>query len=470
MLRWSYQKDSSISTGADAAWVDQVVYTQILPPVITSANTLNLEQGVYYSYPIIATNSPTSYSPEAGVVPGMSLNQVTGVYSGTPSVAGSFAITLGASNAAGTGVLGITVNVRVAFADALDNFAQSFSRGGYGNWFGQQSVTQVGGDAAQSADINDGENCSFYTQVTGPLNLSFWWKTECEATNDYLVLEDYDGFTTVERGRISASTNWTPVNVTLPSGPRIIRWKYVKNGSVSAGADAGWVDGIAFGPAVPVIASPSSLSGPVGYPLNYDILATNSPTSYDQTGTLPPGMFFSPTIHLITGFPNQAGVWTVAVSATNGAGTTLQNVTLYIAGSRVAWNLANNLTGANALALADPDGDNLVNLLEMALARNPNARDNGFQPVDLDPVTKRMRARFRFNRRLADVTYYVETSPDAVTWTPIFTGSNFSWVTTPGTTLIDTFITDMTYDLEVIDVTVASGTAQKFMRMRIVEQ
>lgn len=100
--------------------------------------------------------------------------------------------------------------------------------------------------------------------MTGPLNLSFWWKTDCEATNDYQILEDYDGFTTVERGRISGSTNWTQVNVSLPSGTRIIRWKHLKNNRISTGADAGWVDGILFGPAVPVITSASSFSRTVG--------------------------------------------------------------------------------------------------------------------------------------------------------------------------------------------------------------
>lgn len=471
ILRWSYRKDLSTNTGVDAAWVDQVVYTQVMPPVITSAGTLSAEQGTFISYPIIATNSPASYSIESGAVPGMSLNTSSGVFSGTPTVTGQFNITLGASNAAGTGVVGLVVTVTVSLADALDNTTQVFTRSGDGNWMGQQSISFIGGDSAQSADINDGQSCALQTTVAGPGNLSFWWKTDCEATNDYLICKDNGTeINGAGLGRISGNNNFTNVTYTVGSGSHTITWTYQKNGSVSVGADAGWVDGVAFGPALPVITSPSSLAGPVGYPLNYDIVATNSPTSYDQTGALPPGMLFSPTIHLITGFPNQAGVWTVSVSATNGAGTASQNVTLYIQGSRVGWNLANNLTGANALALADPDGDGLVNLMEMALARDPNLRDNGFQPVDLDPMTNRLRARFRFNRRLADVTYYVETSPDLVTWTPIFTGSNFSWVTTPGTTLVDTFVSDMTYDLEVIDATAAGGAPRKFMRMRFVEQ
>lgn len=469
VLKWEFKTDGSGGTGNDIAYLDRVAWTSGFPPVVTSAGSHSAEQGQLTNYTLAATNSPTLYELVDGLVPGMTLNQTTGLFSGTPTVANAYNLVFRASNGAGSDLHGVAFTVVPSIGEAVDNFTQTFSRSGNGNWFGQQSQSQLGGDAAQSADIGDNESCSLYTQVTGPLNLSFWWKTDCEATNDYLILEDFDGFTTVERGRISGSTNWTQVNVSLPGGPRIIRWKYVKNGSISTGADAGWVDGIVFGPSVPVITSTSSIFGPVGYPLNYDIVATNSPTSYNQTGTLPPGMFFSPTIHLITGFPSQAGVWTVAVSATNGAGTASQNVTIYVEGSRVGWNRTHNLTGANALALADPDQDGRPNLLEMALARDPNVRDDGLQPVDMDPATQKLRARFRFNRRLADITYYVETSTDAVLWTPIFTGSNFSWVTTPGTTLIDTFVADMTYDLEVLDATNAGVTGRKFMRMRVVE-
>lgn len=351
--------------------------------------------------------------------------------------------------------------------EAADNTSHAFNApGGLKSWYGQQVVSSFGGDAAQSPILNHGESAFFETTVTGPGTITFDWRADCEATNDYLKLEEG----VVELGRITSNTGWTPASYPVGSGSRTLRWTFFKNGSVSTGADASWVDHIVFQGSLPVFTSPTSLAGPVGYPLNYDIAATNSPTSYNQTGTLPPGMFFSPTIHLITGFPTQAGVWTVSVSATNGAGTTSQNVTLYIQGSRVGWSLANNLTGTNALALADPDGDGLANLIEMALARNPNVRDNGFQPVDFDAATNRLRARFRFNRRLADVTYYVETSTDAINWTPIFTGSNLSWVTTPGTTLLDTFVSDMTYDLEVRDATAAAGIPRRFMRMRFVEQ
>lgn len=472
-LRWIYEKDGSVSVGDDAGWVDQVAYTQIYPPVVNSASTINLEQGSAANYQITASNSPTSYvpDPQGGSVPGMSLNQATGVYSGTPTVTGTFQVTLGAANAAGTGYLALAVNVVPSMADSVDNFTQSFSRSGAGNWMGQTAVAQVGGDALRSAAIGDNENCSFYTQVTGPLNLSFWWRTDCEATNDYLVLEDYDGFTTVERaGRISGNTNWTQVNVSLPSGTRIIRWRYVKNGSVSAGADAGWVDGIQFGPTLPVITSASSISRTVGNALSFTITATNSPTITVNESALPPGIAFSPTQNIIVGVPYQGGTWSTTVQATNSSGTTTQTLTFHIESSRSAWNRNNGFAGENALPTADSDRDGLPNLLEMALQRNPSVRDDAYNPAGQDPATGRLRAIFRHDQRYRDITYLVETSSDLSNWTPLYRIINGVGDNVGGATVGFTSIAANVWEVTVVDPAGPTPGGRRFMRIRIIEQ
>jgi hypothetical protein len=45
-----------------------------------------MEQGTPFNVQITAANSPVSFSLEAGLVPGMTLNTSTGLYSGTPTV------------------------------------------------------------------------------------------------------------------------------------------------------------------------------------------------------------------------------------------------------------------------------------------------------------------------------------------------------------------------------------------------
>ena len=73
----------------------------ISAPVITSSLTASGNQGLPFTYTITATNTPTSYNA-TGLPAGLTINTVTGVISGTPSVMGSFNVTITATNAAGS--------------------------------------------------------------------------------------------------------------------------------------------------------------------------------------------------------------------------------------------------------------------------------------------------------------------------------------------------------------------------------
>jgi Putative Ig domain len=81
--------------------------------------------------------------------------------------------------------------------------------------------------------------------------------------------------------------------------------------------------------AAPVITSATTASGTVGSAFTYQIVATNSPTSYGATG-LPAGLSVSTTTGLISGTPTAAGTSTVTLSASNGAGTGNATLTLTI--------------------------------------------------------------------------------------------------------------------------------------------
>ena len=66
-------------------------------PGITSALAANGQQGQFFSYAILASNSPT-YFTASGLPAGLNLNPTTGVFSGYPIVSGTYTITLGATN------------------------------------------------------------------------------------------------------------------------------------------------------------------------------------------------------------------------------------------------------------------------------------------------------------------------------------------------------------------------------------
>ena len=73
-------------------------------------------------------------------------------------------------------------------------------------------------------------------------------------------------------------------------------------------------------PAIPAIYSATTASGVSGQAFNYQIAATNSPTSFNATG-LPGGLSVNTTSGLISGTPAAAGNSTITLTATNTAGS-----------------------------------------------------------------------------------------------------------------------------------------------------
>ena len=71
-------------------------------PVITSPDQIRVRVGRAFSHQILAINHPTGFAV-AGLPPGVSFDSQSGLVSGTPQTAGTFALTLTASNAGGTG-------------------------------------------------------------------------------------------------------------------------------------------------------------------------------------------------------------------------------------------------------------------------------------------------------------------------------------------------------------------------------
>jgi hypothetical protein len=80
-------------------------------PAITSATTASGTVGTAFTYSIVASNSPTSYSA-TGLPAGLSVNATSGAITGTPTAAGTSTVTLGATNAGGTGNATLTVTVK----------------------------------------------------------------------------------------------------------------------------------------------------------------------------------------------------------------------------------------------------------------------------------------------------------------------------------------------------------------------
>ncbi|WP_395740314.1 S8 family serine peptidase [Prosthecobacter sp.] len=104
-------------------------------------------------------------------------------------------------------------------------------------------------NSLQSAAIKDGEQSHFGGLFTGPSTLGWQWRVSSEPNNDYLeVLLDGEPVidATGNPMRISGETSWQSCSLALTSGSHHVLWRYVKDGSVSAGTDAAWIDNISL--------------------------------------------------------------------------------------------------------------------------------------------------------------------------------------------------------------------------------
>ena len=93
---------NSVGAGEASASIDGTPVAPAVPPELTSS-TYTGKVAVAFSQTIPATGSPTSFALATGTLPaGLSLDSDTGVISGQPSAAGSFSVTVTASNSSGT--------------------------------------------------------------------------------------------------------------------------------------------------------------------------------------------------------------------------------------------------------------------------------------------------------------------------------------------------------------------------------
>ena len=98
-------------TGTGTATLSVTIAAGTAAPVVSSALTASGTVGTAFTYTITASNSPTSFS--ASPLPA-GITRTGATLSGTPTAAGSTSVTLGATNATGTGNATLTVTIAAA--------------------------------------------------------------------------------------------------------------------------------------------------------------------------------------------------------------------------------------------------------------------------------------------------------------------------------------------------------------------
>jgi len=114
---------------------------------------------------------------------------------------------------------------------------------GDASWVTTRRERHSGSYCAESGSIDEGERTAL--QVTldcAPGNITFYRKVSSESGYDYLTFY-IDG---AEKGDWSGEEDWAAVSFAVTAGTRTFEWVYSKDGSVSEGDDAAWIDDIAF--------------------------------------------------------------------------------------------------------------------------------------------------------------------------------------------------------------------------------
>ncbi len=155
-----------------------------------------------------------------------------------------------------------------------------------------------------------------------------------------------------------ASIHWPPIGPDVTGGngdtsghvnmiPAQVCWNTLKLGS-GGQFNAASCYGSAPASAAPVVTS-ASVSGMMGQAFSYQIIATNSPTSFSASG-LPAGLSMISTTGLISGTPTAVGVSSVTINATNAKGTGTATLQLTIAAPAPA--ITSSLTASGTVGQA----------------------------------------------------------------------------------------------------------------------
>lgn len=110
-------------------------------------------------------------------------------------------------------------------------------------WAVDEYEASSGSNSLRSGDINDSQSSSIRLDgMFGTGTLSFDAMVEAESCCDKLKFY-MDG---ILIHTISDGSAWVRFSVDVPSGEHSFKWSYQKDSSVSDGADAAWIDNVAF--------------------------------------------------------------------------------------------------------------------------------------------------------------------------------------------------------------------------------
>jgi hypothetical protein len=241
-------------------------------PEITSPLTATGTPGVAFEYEILTTKDPTSFNATP-LPPGLTVDTTTGIISGIPTTIGTTSVTISATDATGTDTATLVIRIGVPSITSAGT-----ASGTTLSTFSYQIVATQSPASYGAAGLPSGLTVDAAGLISGTPTVAGTFNVVLTATN-------------------AAGTGSKTLVITVTAPPSIT--------------------------------SALTASGKVGTAFTYQIVATQSPTSYNAIG-LPTGLSVNTTTGAITGTPTVSGTFNVTISATNATGSDSETLVITV--------------------------------------------------------------------------------------------------------------------------------------------
>lgn len=246
-LEWIYDKRAGASMVGDAGWLDEVAFVAgPTPPfVFKSPDSADLVAGFpLHLSAVVLGSEPLHYQWQKN---GTNIPGATSLtYSVNPvglEQAGDYRLVV--TNLYGTATSAVaTITVRLDPLGAALNPQLLWETTDFAPWVVQTNVTHDGVSAAQSGQIYENEYSAVSTRVTGPGEVSFWWKLSADDSDvlDFTINGQEQDF-------IYGLTEWEKRTFPVPPGEVVLEWAYLKDSLFTSNDDTAYLDEVTFTPA-----------------------------------------------------------------------------------------------------------------------------------------------------------------------------------------------------------------------------